>query len=250
METLIHASGKGGLKSPPGGGCRRTPNAKPGAILVLAALSMVLNACGVQLPVEGAAPRPVEPSAVSQPATVVNPQMRHMNDRKFWDIIDRSLAASGGSTERQAAELEEILAAMPPDQIASFHATFVSKNLELYTWDLWGAAYVLLGGCSDDCFEYFRNWVVGQGRHFYIAVQQDPEVLADGRPGNDVEFGDAELLSYASEDAYLRSSGGRDLFEDYPGSPSTIAGGAPRGTAWDEDDVDNLYPGITPLPAG
>ncbi len=30
--------------------------------------------------------------------------------------------------------------------------------------DLWGAAWVLLGGASDDAFDYFRCWLIGQGR--------------------------------------------------------------------------------------
>jgi len=32
-----------------------------------------------------------------------------------------------------------------------------------YTWDLWGAAYLINGGCSDDGFEYFRRWLVSRG---------------------------------------------------------------------------------------
>ncbi|GAA1497598.1 DUF4240 domain-containing protein [Paeniglutamicibacter kerguelensis] len=218
-------------------------------MLLLASLSLVLGACGVQPSVEGAAPHPVEPTTVPQPAAEVEPELRYMKNGKFWDIIDRSLEASGGSTGRQAVELEEILAAMPPEQIASFNATFVSKNLELYTWELWGAAYVLVGGCLDDCFEYFRNWVVGQGSDYHQAVKRDPQVLADGRLRSDVEIGDAESLAYTGADAYLRSSGGRELYEDYPESPSTIAGEEPWGTAWDEEEVENLYPGLTPLPA-
>ena len=33
-----------------------------------------------------------------------------------------------------------------------------------YRWDLWGAAYLANGGCSDDGFDYFRGWLIGQGR--------------------------------------------------------------------------------------
>ncbi|WP_449342020.1 DUF4240 domain-containing protein [Streptomyces aurantiogriseus] len=33
-----------------------------------------------------------------------------------------------------------------------------------YTWDLWGAAWVLLDGASDDAFDFFRCWLIGQGR--------------------------------------------------------------------------------------
>ncbi|MFJ6417135.1 DUF4240 domain-containing protein [Paeniglutamicibacter sp. NPDC091659] len=250
MEAVNHAFGKDGLRSRAGGSSLRSTNAKPGAVLGFAVLSLVLGACGIQPINEVATPRPVEPTAVSRPAAIFIPELQYMNDGKFWDIIDRSREASEGSTERQAAELEEILAAMPPEQIASFNATFVSKSLKLYTWELWGAAYVLVGGCLDDCFDYFRNWVVGQGNEYYKAVKRDAQVLADGRLVSDTEIGDAELLAYAGEEAYLRSSGGRDLYEDYPESPSTIAEEGPSGTAWDEEEVEYLYPGLTPLPAG
>jgi hypothetical protein len=171
-----------------------------------------------------------------------------MEDVQFWNIIDRSQKASGGSTARQAVELEEILASLSPEQVASFNAAFVSKNLALYTWELWGAAFVLNEGCSDDCFEYFRNWVVGQGSAYYEAVRRDPQALADGRLESGEEIFDAELLAYAGDAAYMRTSGGRDLYEDYPQSPSTIADGEPSGAPWDEEEVASLYPGLTPLP--
>lgn len=172
-----------------------------------------------------------------------------MKDRQFWDIIERSLASSRGSSERQAAELEEILAALPPAQIASFDASFTAKTDALYSWEIWGAVYVLLEYCADDCFEYFRNWVVGQGRDYYAAVSLDPLALGDGRLANDAEAGDAELLDYASVDAYARASGGRDLYEDYPDNPASATGSEPAGTrSWDEENVADFYPDLEPIP--
>ncbi|GAA3665409.1 DUF4240 domain-containing protein [Arthrobacter ginkgonis] len=223
-------------------------NPKLGAVLVLAALCMVLGACGGQPPAGAAGPSPGETAVASPAAVEDDPELQAMEDAQFWDIIDRSLEASDGSTARQADELEGLLAALPPEQVASFNAAFVSKNLALYTWELWGAAYVLTEGCADDCFEYFRNWVVGQGRAYYEAVQRDPQALADGRLESGDAVYDAELLAYVGAEAYLAASGGRDMYEDYPESPSTIADGEPSGTPWDEEEVESLYPGLAPLP--
>ena len=36
-----------------------------------------------------------------------------------------------------------------------------------YDWNLWGAAYLMKGGCSDDAFDYFRGWLVAQGRRVW-----------------------------------------------------------------------------------
>lgn len=46
------------------------------------------------------------------------------------------------------------------------------------TWNLWGAAYVINGGCSDDCFEYFRGWLVLQGRETFERALANPDSLA------------------------------------------------------------------------
>ena len=32
---------------------------------------------------------------------------------------------------------------------------------------LWDAAYLINGGCSDDGFDYFRGWLVDQGRETF-----------------------------------------------------------------------------------
>jgi hypothetical protein len=48
------------------------------------------------------------------------------------------------------------LRALSLDEIIAFEVAFRRYLNEAYTWDLWGAAYVIHGGCSDDGFEYFR----------------------------------------------------------------------------------------------
>lgn len=49
---------------------------------------------------------------------------------------------------------------------------------ESYRWELWGAAYLINGGCSDDGFDYFRGWLLGQGRATWQAALADPDSLA------------------------------------------------------------------------
>ena len=50
---------------------------------------------------------------------------------------------------------------------------------DAYTWDLWGAAYLINGGCSDDGFAYFRSWLISRGRAAYEEAVRDPDSLAD-----------------------------------------------------------------------
>ena len=48
-----------------------------------------------------------------------------------------------------------------------------------YRTRLWAAAYVINGGCSDDGFDYFRGWLIVQGRHVFEQAVVNPDALAD-----------------------------------------------------------------------
>ena len=45
--------------------------------------------------------------------------------------------------------------------------------------DLWGAAYLINGGCSDDGFEHFRGWLMPQGRATFAQAVREPDSLAE-----------------------------------------------------------------------
>jgi hypothetical protein len=48
-----------------------------------------------------------------------------------------------------------------------------------YKQDLWAAAFTLLSGCGDDAFDYFRFWLITQGKDIYNQVVQDADSLCD-----------------------------------------------------------------------
>jgi hypothetical protein len=76
-----------------------------------------------------------------------------------------------------------------------------------YTWALWGAAYLINGGCSDDGFDYFRGWLICQGRDVFQRAVHDPDSLASHSAPN-VEC--EEALSVA-RCAYEVASGGTEM---------------------------------------
>ena len=45
--------------------------------------------------------------------------------------------------------------------------------------DLWGAAYLINGGCSDDGFDHFRGWLMTQGREVFARAVAEPDSLAE-----------------------------------------------------------------------
>lgn len=81
-----------------------------------------------------------------------------MNEDQFWALIAKSHEKSS-ECEGQAEELTRLLALQTAVEIQLFDNIFSTKIETAYRWDLWGAAYIINGGCSDDGFEYFRCWL-------------------------------------------------------------------------------------------
>lgn len=170
----------------------------------------------------------------------------HMQAEAFWDIVDRSREGSDG-VEAQTETLRAILTGLPAADVAAFDAEFVRRNQELYSWDLWGAAYVLLSGCGNDSFTDFRSWVVAQGRAYFDAVRDDPAKVGDGRLTDGEEVGGAELLANVASEVYTAATD-RDLQEDFPDHPNVFDVDEPAGQEWEEERLPELFPGIKPLP--
>lgn len=166
-----------------------------------------------------------------------------MDETTFWSLLDAARKASRGIPEVQVEDLERRLRALPPDDIVDFDRRFRGLLARAYDWRLWGAAYVVGGGCSDDGFEYFRGWLISRGRDAYEAALADPESLADVVTDAD---GDAQVegFAYAASRAWEAATGkGPDEFPyaDVPSPPE------PSGEPWSEEDVDDLYPRLAEL---
>lgn len=151
----------------------------------------------------------------------------------FWKLIERSRTTD---PEEQAERLQEALSAQPEDAILDFGRIFDERMAQAYRWDLWGAAFVINEGCSDDGFEYFLAWLIGQGREYYEAALADPEKAgARARPG---EMAENESLMYAAVQAYENRTG-RDDFHD---RVTKVPRAEPAGEGWAEEDLPRLFP--------
>ncbi|MCC7368515.1 MAG: DUF4240 domain-containing protein [Chloroflexi bacterium] len=155
-----------------------------------------------------------------------------MDDAAFWQLIEESRENAGGDPNEQAAELTDLLSALPAGEIVQFDRRFRELLVQAYRWDLWGAAFLIDGGCSDDGFEYFRCWLISQGRRVYEEALADPESLAE-RAEPDVE---AESMLYAAADAYEVETG-KPLPSSSVGDPAE-----PAGQPWEENDLPRRFP--------
>jgi len=161
-----------------------------------------------------------------------------MQGDKFWQIVKRA-AESDHDPDAHEQALRMELRELTLQEIMSFEVAFRHYLNKAYTWDLWGAAYVIHGGCSDDGFEYFRRWLVSRGRDVYEAALADPDSLAqlNIRPGPDgvCEF---EAIYYVAGQIF-KEKGGQGDVRDYSEPEAGLGGPGPSGEPF-EDDEEHL----------
>ncbi|MEV6315168.1 DUF4240 domain-containing protein [Streptomyces sp. NPDC051776] len=155
-----------------------------------------------------------------------------MDETEFWEIIDSTRQAAEGDPEEQADLVIDRLVQLDPDAVLDFARHFEARFNRAYRWDVWGAAWVLLGGASDDAFDNFRCWLIGQGREVFEGAMHDPDTLADLLDDFDEEVdGDAEELGYAADEAYEQLTGIETPDLGLPQPPRE-----PQGTALNFED--------------
>jgi hypothetical protein len=155
-----------------------------------------------------------------------------MDEPAFWQLITSTREDAGNDTGRQSELLEQRLSRLPARQIVDFGRIRHRLDQGAYTWDLWGAAYVIDDGCSDDCFRDFRAYLISLGRGPYDAALRDPDSLSP--VVQDAEEGDWENADNVAPDAYESATG-----EDIPAEDSDLSGD-PRGEPWDDEDQEAL----------
>jgi len=102
---------------------------------------------------------------------------------ELWTIIESARGSvdqlDDEDGEQVAEALTTRLAATSLETILEFEAQFSQARDALYRWDVWAAAYLIGGGCSDDMFSDFQAGVVALGREWWRRVLANPDELAD-----------------------------------------------------------------------
>jgi hypothetical protein len=168
-----------------------------------------------------------------------------MDEKSFWLLIDESQDKARGETssdraDDQAMHLTEILKSLPPDEIREFDLIFRRFHAQAYRYDIWGAAYLVQGGCSDDAFDYFRAWLIAQGDGAFRRVLDDPETLMEfalNEPDPRDVILEAERMLYAAADAWREITGEEELPDPDFEHPTE-----PEGKPWEEEDLRELFP--------
>ncbi|MFE9399879.1 DUF4240 domain-containing protein [Streptomyces flavidovirens] len=136
-----------------------------------------------------------------------------MDIEQFWHLIDqaRGRVADSPDVEDIANQVTALLASHEPQQIVDAQQILWDLMAASYQAPLWAAAYLINGGCSDDGFDYFRGWLIAQGRTAFEQVIADADRLADlpavhAAAAEGIELEGEQTLSIAW-DAYERATG-------------------------------------------
>ena len=156
-----------------------------------------------------------------------------MDDDRFWAFIGAARDAAGDEVEDRVSGLEQVLLNHHPDEVAEFKHKYDEMLARAYRWDLWGAACVMRGGCSDDGFRTFRDWLISEGEAVFEAALADPDSLADVAQDEDFAL---ESFGYVAGEVYEQLTD-RPLPDTRTPEPAE-----PTGHEWQEDELPPLLP--------
>lgn len=151
----------------------------------------------------------------------------------FWNLIHTAKENSGTDMDQRCENLGAELRKCSRDNIIAFSHHFSALLEQAYTWDLWGAAYRLQGGCGDDSFWDFRSSLISMGREIFEQTVNNPDSLAS------LSEQDAECL-YFEGFQYVDSEIYEGLFGEEIPPPDVPRMDDPAGQDWDFDDEDEL----------
>ncbi|MGW7649543.1 DUF4240 domain-containing protein [Streptomyces bobili] len=171
-----------------------------------------------------------------------------MDTEAFWRVLD----AAKGDDKPLANSVADHLAAMSAEEILAFEHCFSRLRDGVHRWDMWAAAYLIGGGCSDDRFSDFTAGLVALGCEWYERAATCPDSLAQHPAvGKAAATGDQDVIfdeefNFVSARAYERLSGDTDAFweawEAYANARATTEGEEREdmGESFDFNDADQM----------
>lgn len=159
-----------------------------------------------------------------------------MNSDAFWSLLDRARQTDAESPDDLEAALAQLLRNLSVADLEGFAVHFDDAMDRAYRWNLWGAAYLIGGGCSDDAFSDFRSSLIARGLKAYEKAVSDPDSLADDDLGEEAWFheGFAYLAAAEFEHRKLKAP---PRAKPHPSEP--------EGDAWSEDDLAGRFPRLS-----
>ncbi len=162
-----------------------------------------------------------------------------LDEDLYWSIIDKSLKATDNQDDQEQFLINEI-GNLTPKQMIGFRLRTDKLLYDTYNSEMWCAGYIMNGGCSDDGFEYFRNWVISRGKDTYCKAKENPDNLI-AEVNEDADMYDFESFWYVALEAFKQKTG-KDLYDFIDEDNfKTREGNYPKFEfSWQEDNPESM----------
>lgn len=156
----------------------------------------------------------------------LSPTSKMLDEDKYWEIVAVSLeiaekaSTSLGHTDLKNTKKEifqevflvEMIAELSPKEMIGFRLRTDKFLYDTYTPEMWCAGHIMNNKwCSDDGFQYFRNWVISRGKEVYYRAKENPDSLVHHLI-EDREYYDFESFWFVALDAFKNKTG-KDLYD-------------------------------------
>lgn len=172
----------------------------------------------------------------------------YLTERRYWNLISRTLGKSKTRYPRidvQEKRMDAELRRLSHKEFIGFLGHHWRLHRDAYRNDLWAVAFIVMGGCSNDCFMDFRNWLVTRPKSTYDAALSNPDTLA--KEFSKIPKGDIPLWEYYyhsvfdelyGEDAYSA------LYQRYSHRPFELDDPENNWDSQDEESMRRVCPNV------
>jgi len=162
-----------------------------------------------------------------------------IDEEKFWKIVASSLENSNNEYEQEKQLINEI-GKLSLKEMIGFRLRTDKLLFDTYNSEMWCAGYIMNGGCSDDGFEYFRNWVISQGKETYYSAKENPDNLIKEVSAERYEY-EFESFWYVALEAFKIKTG-KDLYDyiDYEEFKTREGNYNQFEFTWQEDNPESM----------
>ena len=161
-----------------------------------------------------------------------------LDETIFWNIVDSSVK----NTKNQDAQgrfLVKEIEKLTPKQMIGFRLRTDKLLYDTYNSEMWCAGYIMNGGCSDDGFEYFRNWIISRGKDTYYKAKENPDSLVSEFVEGE-EYYDFESFWYVALTAFENKTG-KELYDYISDDFKTNEGNYPNFEfTWKEEEPETM----------
>ena len=157
----------------------------------------------------------------------------------YWDIIDKSLKNTNNQDDQEQFLIKEI-GKLTPKEMIGFRLYTDKLLYDTYNSEMWCAGYIMNEGCSDDSFEYFRNWVISRGKDTYLEAKENPDYLINEVVDGE-EYYDFESFWYVALEAFQKKTG-KDLYDyiDYDNFKMGEGNYPQFEFTWEEENPESM----------